>query len=82
MGVRNGKPFIKELGKFKGAPEAEKKLEPLLGKKLKNIYGENFKIILLPGRAIYKIIYENDPYLNFSGPREIINTLLKYNIIP
>ena len=32
-------------------------------------------IILLPGRPIYQIKYENDPNLYFGGPLEVLRIL-------
>jgi len=53
----------------------EKKIEHLLGKKLKTIDRDIFMIILLPGRPINQIKYENDTHLYFGGPLEIFNLL-------
>lgn len=77
MGVRNGEPFIRELGRFEEDPEAEDKVEPLLDKILTDEIGEEFTVTLLPGiNKIYAIEYikeKEDVYsISFTTARKVL----------
>lgn len=55
MGVSKGKPFTRELGDFEIDLEADKQIEPLLGKIYESAAGEPFTAYLIHGRKIYVI---------------------------
>ncbi len=58
MGLKRGRPFTRLMRHFERKPEAEKALEPLLGKKFKVGDGLSFTISLLPRMRIYVVEYE------------------------
>ncbi|MEE9377673.1 MAG: hypothetical protein V3V33_06515 [Candidatus Lokiarchaeia archaeon] len=60
MGIKKGKPFIKEIGYCERDLETEKEIESLLGRKLRDADGELFTIRFLPGRKIYVMEFEYD----------------------
>lgn len=64
MGVKRGEPFKTRLmGHFKydqNNLEAEKVLEPLLGREFKDEYGESFSINRVPEMKIYVMEFENE----------------------
>ena len=62
LGLRKGALCNQEIGHFERDLEAEKELEPLLGKGFKDVYEETFIINLLPGRRIYAVEFEKDVF--------------------
>ncbi|KKL69860.1 hypothetical protein LCGC14_2110710 [marine sediment metagenome] len=60
MGVKRGEPFNELMQDFKRDPEAEKELEPLLGKEFTGVYNEQFIINLLPGMRIYVMEFKEN----------------------
>jgi len=61
VGVKKSKPFQRPLRHFKRDPgdsEAEKELEPLLGREFKDEYGESFSISRVPEMKIYVMEFE------------------------
>ncbi len=64
MGIRKGEPFNKLMPHSEYDPEAEKEIEPLIGKEFKNVYNESFTIKRLPGMPNFVIQFEKDvePY--------------------
>lgn len=82
MGMRRGRPFNRLMEDFESNPEAEKALEPLLGKKFKDRDGISFIISTLPRRGIYVVEYESE-YVdldNLFGCAEEILELYKHVI--
>ncbi len=62
MGVKKGKPFLRELGFFDIDPIAEKRIEHLLGKTLTTLAGERFCVYKLPESKIYVIDFVYDQW--------------------
>lgn len=67
MGVKKGKPFTEYLSHVKSFPEAEKKIEPLLGKEFKDKNGNLFSIRRLTTLGLYVVQYEVDELGKFFG---------------
>jgi len=72
MGVKHGKPFVKELGDFKRDSKAEKEVKKFIGKNLITKDGLNVNVILLP-RNIYVIDFKFDQW--FGGSKKILEYL-------
>ncbi|MFX1479158.1 MAG: hypothetical protein ACFFCI_13580 [Promethearchaeota archaeon] len=74
MGIKKGKPFIKELGSFKRDSEAEREIEPLLEKEFQARNGEKFTINLLSEIRVYFLQFESSEEDKiFGSAKKILN---------
>jgi len=72
MGVKHGRPFIKELGDFKRDTKAKKKIKRFIGKDLITKDGLNVNVLHLP-RNIYVIDFKFDQW--FGEAKKILEYL-------